>query len=371
MEIVFRVDASCNIGSGHIMRCLTLADHLVENGANVKFISREHPGHMCDYIEMQGYEVHRLQKEVSFTSDTTLDHSHWLGSTIEKDAQETIEYINNINVDWLIIDHYAIDSRWEVLVRKYAGKIMVIDDLADRDHEADILLDQNYYSNMHKRYINKLPYECKTFLGPEYALLRPEFKISRKKYSEKSKEFLTRFFIFFGGSDPTNETEKALKAIKHLNLSNLYIDIVVGQSNPNKETIKGMCSDIKNVHFHCQINNMAELMINADLALAAGGSTTWERYCVGLPAITIAVAKNQIQLAEDVIPLGIDFYLGESKDVTIEMIVDQINILLNSAPNIFAAGEKAKKIVNGEGAFKIAMEIIKNRNNTNANLITR
>jgi UDP-2,4-diacetamido-2,4,6-trideoxy-beta-L-altropyranose hydrolase len=371
MHIVFRVDSSSVIGSGHLMRCITLAKQLVGNGAVVKFISREHPGHMCDYIEMQGFEVHRLLKEDSVTSDTTLAHSHWLGSTIEKDAQETIEYIKNTNVDWLIVDHYAIDSRWEVLVRKHVGNIMVIDDLADRNHEADILLDQNYYSNMHKRYLNKLPNECKTFFGPEFALLRPEFKISRENYSEKLKEFLTRLFIFFGGSDPTNETEKVLKAIEKLNLTNFHIDVVMGMSNPNKEKIKRICSHIKNVNFHCQINNMAELMVNADLALAAGGSTTWERYCVGLPAITIAVAKNQIQLAEDVIPLGIDFYLGESKDVTIEMIVDQINILLNSASNIFAKGEKAKKIVNGEGASKVAMEIIKNRNKTNANLITR
>ncbi|MBH0164041.1 UDP-2,4-diacetamido-2,4,6-trideoxy-beta-L-altropyranose hydrolase [Fictibacillus sp. 7GRE50] len=371
MNIVFRVDSSNIIGTGHIMRCLTLAHQFKLFGAKVVFISRTHKGNICNIIEEQGFKVHRLNISNKICNDKSVLHSSWLGVTFEEDAMETIKCIQNEKVDLLVVDHYAIDSRWEKKVKEVVPSIMVIDDLADRSHMADFLLDQNLYQDINTRYTNKLPNYCKKFLGPEFALLRQEFSLHQKKNQIIDKNKIKRILIFFGGSDPTNETEKVLKALKNMELSNIIIDVVVGQSNSKKEKIKQLCSKLKNGNFHCQINNMAELMSKSDFAIAAGGSFTWERYCIGLPGITIAVAENQIKLIEDAQLLGIDMYLGESKNVTVDLISEVVSRIIVSPFDILSMSQKAQTIVDGNGAIKIVKEIFKIRNGLNEITIAR
>ncbi|MBO8159077.1 UDP-2,4-diacetamido-2,4,6-trideoxy-beta-L-altropyranose hydrolase [Thermosyntropha sp.] len=327
-KIIFRTDSAFIIGSGHLMRCLTLADELRNKGAEVKFICRNLPGNIIEVAEQRGYQIYMLPYE-NKSQIIPDDYSTWLGADFRRDAEETVRILKQESPDWIIIDHYAIDIKWEQIVRPYVKKIMVIDDLANRQHDCDLLLDQNLVENMEKRYEGLVPPHCVKLLGPSYALLRPEFREARKKLKKRDGT-VRRILIFFGGSDPTNETEKALKAVLMLNRPDITVDVVVGKANPHKEKIKKLCDVYPNVNYYCQVNNMAELMAEADLAIGAGGATTWERCYMGLPSLVITVAKNQEDTARYLEKLGIVRYAGIAEEVSEDFLYDEIRKMLSN-----------------------------------------
>lgn len=318
MNIVIRTDASIEIGTGHVMRCLTLAKQLKLHGAKVTFICRELIGNSISYLRGEGMRVISLP--------VMGDHLEWT-----LDAQETIKEFEEMvePIDLLIVDHYGLDQYWEKELRPYTRFIMVVDDLANRPHDCDLLLDQNYYLDMEKRYTGLVPNHCVQMLGPNYVLLRDEFLLAVNKTRKRTGE-VKNILVFFGGTDPTGETIKTLNAIKNISLPNVIVNVVVGQSNPKRLEIEQMCLATRNVRFHCQINNMAELMNEADLAIGAGGSTTWERCYLKLPSLTIVVAENQRDLTKGATELGISINLGESSEVQQIKIMD---ILLEQLAN--------------------------------------
>ena len=332
MLAVIRADASTSIGSGHVMRCLTLAHRLKkEKNAKVVFAMRVLPGNLIGVVEKQGFEVLKLppaNQKYSLSG-----YGLWLTVPIDVDAQQTIEVLQHYfqeyscdAVDRLIVDSYALDEQWELMLRPYCNKIMVIDDLANRIHDCDILLDQNFYLNKDVRYAGLVPEHCKMLLGPEHALLREEFR-EAKKHLRKRDGNIKNILVFYGGSDLTNETEKAIKALVQLHDEgyNFTADVITGVSNSRREKIKNLCSKYQFLHYYCQISNMAEFMNKADLMLGAGGSTTWERLYMELPALVTAVAENQIQGCEDCSQAGIIEYLGINEDVRVDTILEALH----------------------------------------------
>lgn len=372
MKVFIRTDASTQIGTGHVMRCLTLARDLKQFGMEVSFISRVLPGNLCDYIESKGFKVYRLEAETELAGDK---YWEWLGKNWLEDARRTEEillnqsknlsdmnnkdnlasFLNEQNKEEenitnisskivaeiftdaqgselssnlnLVVDSYALDSKWEKHLRPYVNKIMVIDDLANRPHDCDLLLDQNYYKNLEKRYDGLVPSDCRKLLGPKYALLRPEFHQAKKNLRKRDGK-VRRILVFFGGSDPTNETVKALEAIKLLNRPEIAIDVVVGTANPHKEQVKELCNQMPNTNYHCQVKNMAELMAAADLAIGAGGAATWERLYLELPTIAIAVAENQVETLEALSEDGMVYYFGLWTGVDIKLILNKIKTIM-------------------------------------------
>lgn len=331
MLAVIRADASTSIGSGHVMRCLTLAHRLKkEKNAKVVFVMRVLPGNLIGVVEKQGFEVLKLlpaNQKYSLSG-----YGLWLTVPMEVDAQQTIEVLQHYLqehgcevVDRLIVDSYALDEQWELMLRPYCREIMVIDDLANRKHDCDILLDQNFYLNKDVRYAGLVPEHCKMLLGPEHALLREEF-YEAKKHLRKRDGNIKNILVFYGGSDLTNETEKAIKALVQLHDEgySFTADIITGVSNSRREKIKYLCSKYHFFHYYCQVSNMAEFMNKADLMLGAGGSTTWERLYMELPALVTAVAENQIQGCRDCSQAGLIDYLGESEKVTVDVIVNAL-----------------------------------------------
>ena len=208
LVIVFRTDASQQIGSGHVMRCLTLAEALREAGGTIAFITRNHLGNLNDYIKSKEFNIHSLpDRNESNLSESLSGYEKWLGVQQSQDAKDTIQVLSEIDPDWLIVDHYALDNNWEGELRPYTKKIMVIDDLANRCHDCDVLLDQNYFHNQ-DRYSQLLSPSTIQLLGPQYALLRKCFAEKRKSFIHNSNE-INRVFIFFGGTDPDNLTTMA------------------------------------------------------------------------------------------------------------------------------------------------------------------
>ena len=324
-KVFFRTDSSLLIGTGHVMRCLTLANELQEQGCEVRFICRNHPGNLNDLIRNKGFQVFELPQPTEAFEETNTEslpraeYAKWLGVSWQRDAAETISLLGDQKPDWLIVDHYALDKSWETALRPKAEKIMVIDDLADREHDCDLLLDQNYFIDGKNRYDKLTKPTCVKMLGPEYALLRNEFAETRKKLKHPANE-VKRIFVFFGGTDPDDMTSKALIALSQPDLLFLEVDVVIGKTNPNLNKVIDLVNDRPKTTLHIQVENMAELMSKSDMALGAGGANTWERLCLKIPSLVVTIAQNQVPFTQLLHERHIQEWIGESKKLDLKKI---------------------------------------------------
>lgn len=321
-NIAIRVDASNQIGTGHFMRCLTLAGELKQRGAQICFVSRELPMHLCDMLAAKGHAFALLDTAKNDATVDELAHAHWLGVSQAQDASDSIRALSNLDCDWLIVDHYAMDARWESALRQAAKKILVIDDIADRQHDCDVLLDQNLYADMQTRYTGKVPAHCQLLLGPRYALLRDEFRKLHKQVRPRTGK-VKKILVFFGGVDADNYTGRAIEALAEIGTTDLHVDVVIGAQHPCREQVKAACVQHGFIG-HVQTDKMAELMAVADLAIGAGGSASWERCCLGLPCIVGAVAQNQVQAAKDLSAFGAVKYIGAALEITVGKLKQEI-----------------------------------------------
>jgi UDP-2,4-diacetamido-2,4,6-trideoxy-beta-L-altropyranose hydrolase len=348
MKIVIRTDASRLIGTGHLMRCLTLADYLVEQGADVCFVCREGPGDMIEAAEDRGFRVHRLPAVIGSDSDPADpdDYAAWLGVSQAEDAEQTSQALRSEPgaIDWLVTDHYGLDRTWQELFRPRVVRIMVIDDLANRHHDCDLLLDQNFYLDAETRYDNLVPTGCRKLLGPRYAVLRPEFLAARERLKPRDGR-VSRVLVFYGGCDATGETLKTLEALSKLQPHNVTFDIVAGVSNSRHEDIARLCAQLQGVRCHTRIDNMAETMLKADLAMGGGGTTTWERCSLGLPTITVEVAENQRIMLEALASKGAVWHLGHHELVTSGQLLGALKRALERPEAIRAVSRAALSIM--------------------------
>lgn len=278
MNIIIRADASTEIGSGHIMRCLTIANHLKKRGHEVLFYMIEMPGNLIQYVQSLDYRT--------ITS--------WQ------------------KADIIVIDHYQIEATEEKQLYTYAKKIVVIDDLANRAHQCDLLLDQNIVENYEHRYDELVPLTCKKLLGPQYLIMRDEFIKARRQRPQRNGS-VTKLLVFMGGTDPTQETMKVLTALKNFTFDKIHI--VCGNGNEQKERIRAIC-ERRGYTYHQQIDYMAALMNTVDFSIGAGGGTTWERCYVGLPSSSTIVADNQIEATYFIEKLGAVWNVGWHEQVT-------------------------------------------------------
>jgi len=299
MRVAIRADASVAIGSGHVMRCLTLAEALRDTGAEVVFLCRKTPGHLGEEISRRGFELAWVG-EANPADETGADFC-------EEDAAACLAVLD-AGVDLLVVDHYALGKRWEQSLRAKARQLMVIDDLANREHACDLLLDQNLLPHMDLRYEGLVPGGCHLLLGPRFALLRDEFHHLTNSPRERNR--VQHLLVFFGGSDNDNLTERALRELAGASFT---ADVVIGESNPHRREIETLCrASAGRWTLHVQTSRMAELMARADLALGAGGSSHWERCRLGLPALVVTVANNQVATTRLLHEKGVCTWLGHS-----------------------------------------------------------
>jgi UDP-2,4-diacetamido-2,4,6-trideoxy-beta-L-altropyranose hydrolase len=334
------------------MRCLTLAKALKENGANIEFICRKHEGSITNKIRLSGFNVFELEEHVEKKYDKKLLHSHWLGATQQQDSKDCIRILQQTKVDWLIVDHYGIDEDWEKNLTSCCDKLMVIDDLADRKHECDILLDQTF-GRQRLDYKNFVLESCTMLLGTQYALLRPEFSQWREySLKRRQKSQFKQLLINMGGVDVNNITKEILNEISKCDLPNdINIVIIMGSTAPHINSIEVM---VRNFPYHVEVradvHNMAEIMANSDLAIGATGATTWERCCLGLPTIQLVVAENQAFSAKN---------LGKENIGRLIKDIQELGGLLDGMNKwMQKSGQSAAKICDGLGVFRVlnAME---------------
>ena len=316
MQVAFRCDASFDIGSGHVMRCLTLAAALREYGHLCRFICRDLPGHMAEIVSKSGFPVTLLTKPPSnfIAIEGSSSHEYWAGVTWEKDVVETQKALPD-ECEWLVVDHYAFDLNWEKAIRSFVKRVFVIDDLADRAHDADLVLDQSIGRST-ADYDGLLPSYTMRLIGPHYAILRPEFLQRRSQSIFRRREAgfaLRHLLIFMGGVDFPNITSKMLCSLDSCMVASLdQVTVVMGPLAPALEEVR---SFIPNLSVPTRLvvgaQDMATLMYEADLAIGGVGGATLERCCLGLPTLTVVMAENQRFMAKALQDLGASITLGD------------------------------------------------------------
>lgn len=342
------------------MRCRTLARELQRRGAQVSFLCRRQPGDLIGLLE-QEFEVLALPEQ-PLNSCNGLEgrglYLAWLGCSQDLDAAQCLEALAQASIksaSWLVVDHYGLDARWEAKLLAGFGKsapspkLLVIDDLADRPHQADLLLDQNFFGEVtHQRYRELVSPQCYQLLGPYYALLGPEY--SQLHLLVPLRNELRRVLVFFGGVDSDNLTGRALEALLDPALAHLAVDVVLGQQNQvHHKAVSELVALRKHTTLHNPLPSLAGLIARADLAIGSGGASTWERSCLGLPSLVLSLAANQRYSAQALDQAGYIRFLGDTASMSIQQIREAITAALKSKFNY-----NHYRLTDGKGVERLA-----------------
>lgn len=336
-SIVFRVDSSSNMGTGHVMRCLTLAGQLAEIGLQPVFLCASLPGNLSNLIASH-YPVEIL------CDDSPL---------------HVVDLCRKHNVQAVVVDHYLIDHSWESAVKAdIKVPMVVVDDLANRRHECELLIDQNL-GRQSSDYDGLLPSNTQRLIGTHYALLRPEFAVLRPQSLAKKLQFngIKRVLISLGGADPTNVTLGVLQQLRSISPQHLSrVDVVVGTAYRYQLELQDFVEESSlPVAIHTQIANVGELMLHADLAIGAGGSSAWERCAMGLPSIAIGIAANQAIVLKGLQEGGAALVLHTPKQLHTDFAGCWHQ--LNRVSTYLEMSESAATLVDGAGASRVAQSI--------------
>lgn len=309
MRLLIRVDASKIIGTGHLMRCLSFAEEAVSQGHVVAFAMRYYNNELYDKINKAGCVVYQLPDNKISEKDTSVvsKYDSWLGTTQKYDALQVIDVMRSFNPDWIIVDHYAIDSDWHNIVRIECDKVIVIDDLANRSFNCSLLINQNL-GFTRDQYARFLPSDTVCLFGPEFAMLRSEFKTFRPPYVKQlTGKKIETVLINFGGSDPNDCTLSVLRELECSNYArSCKFIVVLGCEYGNSDGLmQFLTSSNLNTEVCVDVQSMAPLMLNADLCIGAGGTSVWERCCLGLPSITLSIAENQKEIVKNLSEKGV------------------------------------------------------------------
>lgn len=363
-SVLIRCDASLSIGSGHVMRCRTLARELQRRGALVTFLCRRQSGDLIDLLE-QEFTVLHLPELPLLASEGLAGrdlYQAWLGCSQAQDASDCLQVLSTAGIsspDWFVVDHYGLDARWEAQLKDalagegITSKLLVIDDLADRPHQADLLLDQNYSGEVtDQRYQRLVPSHCRQLLGPHYALLGPEYAQLHPVVPNRTE--LRRLLVFFGGVDPDNLTSRTLEALLNPALAHLAVDVVLGRQSPHRQAVAALVAQRPSTTLHEPLPSLAGLIARADLAIGAGGATTWERACLKLPSLVVAIAENQVPFAEALHQAAHLQLLGEAATVSAEQIRAELLARVVDPGPQDAGGD----LTDGKGVSRLALALL-------------
>lgn len=358
MKVAIRADASASIGTGHVMRCLNLARELRRRSAEVVFVHRQQCGNLVEMLERE-FTVYKLPKvplKVSRADTDLYNYSNEDTNAQVIDADQTLRCLDQFKPDWIIVDCYDLSTGWEERLRQ-GMRVLVIDDLANRAHDCDMLVDQNWFGvNTTGRYQSLVPKGCKVALGPNYALLRPEFG-HLHRILPTNKGVLRRVLVSFGGMDRTNQTGKTIEALSGGELEHLAVDVVVGPNFPHIVEIEKMLNHLPGSTLHRSMPSLAALMLYADLAVGGSGVTMWERCCLGLPSIVVSVTDEQVPICKALAVSGAVRYLGQAEQVTASQLRANLVEILTNKEFLLQGSRCGRQITDGLGTLRVASMI--------------
>lgn len=334
---VLRADASVSVGTGHVARCLTLADDLAAQGWDVMMACAGLPGALRDDILLRGFGLLEIPASVALLEEPALIH----------------RALGDRAADLTVIDHYGIGTAWHRAARLWTDVMMVIDDLAMQPADADLLLNQNLGETV-EAYASLVAADCKLLIGPHFALLRPQFERARRAMRERRD--VSRLLVFLSGSDENDMTAMVARAAARLAIA---MDVVVGSAYPHWERMRSWAELQPQVTLHRNVADMGGLMSAADLAIGAPSSASWERCCVGLPSILITLADNQRRAASALAKAGAAVDLGWYEGVDEQLISAAITTLTRSPVRLAEMSRSAASITDGLGTHRVRREIMR------------
>lgn len=338
--IVFKVSASVSLGAGHVMRCLALADRLAAQGFSIAFLIGPRTCRVVPTLSSRKYEVRVIAEDASPEACAHELHTHWPNGAT-----------------WLVIDDYRHGVDFEARCRSWAARILVIDDLANRDHACDYLLDQAE-DRRPEHYRALVPPGCEMMLGARYALLREQFAEARSSALARREGELQRILIAMGGTDDADYSSIAIKAVSETGIPNLALDVVLGAGSPHIAKVRKSIACIDNARLHVAIDDMASLMVGADLAIGAGGISSWERCCLGLPSILITAAENQQKNAIALAAKGAARCIDAiNNPLNMVAIVATIRELREQPHLLRSMAKRAATLCDGNGASRVASRL--------------
>jgi UDP-2,4-diacetamido-2,4,6-trideoxy-beta-L-altropyranose hydrolase len=337
-SLVFRVDASIPMGTGHVMRCLALAQSWQDDGGEIYFCTKDLPIALVQRLATEG--INQIESQA-------------IPGSID-DAVETIDHCRNHLSSWLVLDGYHFDAEYQAKIKAAGLKLLVIDDHGHANsYCADLILNQNVCARA-ELYPHITP-ETKLLLGCEYTLLRREFwswrgdPLTRIRQFDRDKPL--RILITLGGSDPYNTTFTILSALKYIDPTQIEINVIVGGANPHIQSLQSICAELgQSVQLHSNVTDMPALMARSDLAISAGGGTCWELALIGIPALLILLADNQRPIVEELARLEVGINLGWHQTLNPELIATEINQLLANRQRLTVMSQKALELVDGYGS---------------------
>jgi UDP-2,4-diacetamido-2,4,6-trideoxy-beta-L-altropyranose hydrolase len=351
--IAFRVDAGVTVGLGHVSRCLTLANSLRQRGARSVFLVSPETCNWSGLITSQGFEVSILDPDGRVEQPSALAHADWLAWGQMADADACRKQLRE-KPAWLVVDHYALDENWEMAMRSSAERLMAIDDLADRKHCCDALLDQNLKDPTSYRQL--VSAQCVTLIGPVFALLRPEFAVAG---SAQRTGKAARINIFMGGTDSEGATVRVLDDLDS-DVRWEKLDVILGRKSPHLDTVRDRVAQLPNAELHVDSASVASLFASADIGIGAGGVAALERCCVGLPSLCICVAANQNAGLTSLLNEGVIDLAGSLKDFRRGQIAERLRSLMSSPERLRKMSSKAMALVDGLGASRVATLMLAN-----------
>jgi len=351
MIALFRVDASRGIGNGHVARCRAFAAVLKSRFSfgRVIFACAEVSKAWKSILEGEGIEVQRISSRLAGPQPWSLEDP-------DADAQAIVELAHREvgRCDWVVVDHYSLDRIWEDRVRDVARKVLAIDDLANRQHSCDIVVDHNFDDRPTSRYASLVPPFAKQLIGPSFAMLRPEFAVLRRHVRCRTGR-IRNIVILLGPADVHNVTGKTLEAIGAAGLDEVRVNVVLGGEHPHAERIMELARSC-GANLHRSVPSMADLFANADLAVGAAGVTTLERICLRLPSLFTTVADNQLPVARALAAIAPALWLGPAESVTVAAVTAKLRQLSDGVHPDLSMDRMPE--VDGLGADRIASEML-------------
>ncbi len=346
MKIAIRVDASTLIGSGHVMRCLVLADAIKAKGHHVVFVCLPLNGALIDYVKQRGHDVIKLSQDaMSALPPDASEYEIWLQRPIETDAYDFLAYVGSLDI--VITDHYAIGYSWQKIVKATLNcKIVAIDDLC-REHMVDLLVDQTL-----GRHILEYPSVKNVLAGSDYALLSPDFYKKRENaFTRKLDRADLKVLITMGGVDRHNVTLQVLHTL--VNALDAKFTVLLGKKAPHYEAVKEFCAEFNHINHLDFCDDMPSLMLQHAVSIGAPGMTSWERACLGLPSIIIPIADNQKHVAESLNKSGV------SEVVSMDAISSDLKPALDKLlQNYTAYLDTSLGVCDGLGINRVVQEIL-------------
>lgn len=356
MHITFRLDANETIGTGHLSRCLTLANALAASGANCSFLCIARGlGALRNLIGAAGHSLRLLQPSTGHVCEVSEPpHATWLPHGWRADAAAVAGALSAAErPDWLVVDHYALDARWELALSSHVERMLVIDDLADREHAATVLLDQNPLPDPHARYANLVPALCQLLLGPRFALLRPEFaQLRQASLARRRPRQPLHLFVMMGGADRIDITGAVVDALADLSFRGA-VDIVAGPLYPHLDTLRTRLARLSRANLLVAPRELARTMARADLAIGSPGVTTYERCALGLPTLAVSCADNQEPLGAELHRLGVHEYLGRFESLAPQALGNALRSALDGQSDWVQQSRTASALCDGHGAERV------------------